>query len=111
MYRHRSIDLGTIAIILIVALAIALIVAAAVMNEKNRISSGEVIDKQVEAGYSDFHASSKAASAHSRDTAYYLLIRGEKDGKTVEYWREVSADEYSRYEIGDWYGNRRDERK
>lgn len=111
MYRHRSIEFGGVAVFLVVVLIFVFVITIAVLNEKNRISSGEVIDKQVEAGYSDFHASSKSASAHSRDTAYYLLIRGEKDGKTVEYWREVSAEEYSRYEIGDWYGNGRDERK
>lgn len=34
---------------------------------------------------------------------YSIEIQGEKNGKLVEYWFEVTATEYEEYTVGDYY--------
>lgn len=98
-----------IAILLLGASMIAFGVYGGIQNEGNRIAAGEVIDKEVEAGYTSYHGDENSGRLYSHPTKYYLKIQGEKNGETVTYWREVTEEEYSRYSVGDWYGSEQKE--
>lgn len=81
-----------IAMIVLTAIVIATITVAlgsAIENEANRIDSGVIVDKHMDAG--------RAYSSYS------FTIRGEKGGEIVEYTFEVTAKEYAAYKIGDQY--------
>lgn len=56
------------------------------INGKNRIKTGIIVNKCHVPGY----------SKNSPDM-YMLAIQGEKRGKTVVYWKTVSKTEYSKY--------------
>ena len=104
----KKIDLEVIGGAFIFAVVFAMIIffaAAGISNARNRISEGVVVDKEVSAGYMNYSADGKRGSMQGRQTAYYLKIEGEKNGKTVAFWREVSESEYEKYNIGDWYGS------
>ena len=60
-----------------------------ISNEMNEISAGIIIDRYVDTGIGA--------------TAYYLIIEGPLNEKTVNYRFEVSEEEYGRYKIGDYY--------
>ena len=96
--------LPTIIIISVVFIILAVSVIAGVNNYRNRISEGWVVDKQMSAGYMYYSAGEKDASMYSRTSTYYLEIEGEKNGKKVSFWKEVSEEEYHEYSVGDWYG-------
>lgn len=40
---------------------------------------------------------------YNRPPQYQFCIEGEKDGKTVRYWFDVTPAEYDKYNIGDTY--------
>lgn len=76
--------------------AIAVCIASVVSNYNNKIDSGIVIDKH----------HTRAARVGRRvyyPESYTLTIKGEKNGKTVEYRLDCSKDEYDSYDIGDKY--------
>lgn len=99
--RPDFISIFTVTILVVAFVLIAYFVAWGLINEsRNRLAEGEVVDKQVYAGYADFNGKHGTAWA----TSYYLQIRGDKNGEIVTYWREVSESEYNRYNVGDWYG-------
>ncbi len=62
-------------------------------NEKNRISSGIVVNKH----------SSDLITRYGMRRVREITIRGTKDGEEVEYTINVGDDEFSKYEIGDPY--------
>lgn len=72
---------------------IAVCIASIVSNEHNKIDSGIVIDK-------DYWSKGGACPS------YALTIKGEKNGKTVEYRFHCSEEEYDSYDIGDKYPNK-----
>ena len=80
-----------LAIIIIAAAVIFVVVGfvAIISNSNCRIAEGIVIDKYIGGRY------------HAK---YFMLLQGEKNGKEVEYWREVTEEEYKKYKIGDYYG-------
>ena len=95
---------------LLVAVAFAVIgfaVAAVITNESNRISEGVVIDKNYSSAYTTYsHIKSGNVLVNVpqfHPERYRIQLEGEKDGETVTYWRSVTEQEYSDYEIGDYY--------
>lgn len=82
-------------------------VAFSVANESNRISEGVAIDKDYRAAHTT-HNYIKSGEAlipvpQNHPETYHIKLQGEKDGEAVAYWREVTAQEYRTYDIGDYY--------
>lgn len=95
-------------IIIVVVVIIAAVVGFGIANERNRISSGVIVDKEYDPGYN--HSSARTDSdgmvhyeRYNRPPQYQFCIEGEKDGKTVRYWFDVTPAEYDKYNIGDTY--------
>lgn len=100
----------TIAVIIFIVVIgfIAAIAGLVIANESNRISSGVIVDKDYDPGYS--YSGAQAASGsmatyrhYSRPAKYQFCIEGEKDGKNVRYWFDVTPEEYNKYTVGDSY--------
>lgn len=88
--------------ILIIAI-IGLIFAGIIANELNEIDSGVIVDKYMDNGGTYYSSSKDGGYLRSSPPSYSFTIRGEKDGKIVEYSFEVSESEYNSYKIGDDY--------
>ena len=84
-----------VVIIVFSIFAIAVCIASVVSNYNNKIDSGIVIDKH--------HTQTKRVGRVYYPESYTLTIKGEKNGKTVEYRFHCSKDEYDSYDIGDKY--------
>ena len=67
------------------------------------IDAGVIVNRYIDSGYS--YASTSKSGGHYANypTEYYFVIEGEKDGVTVRYKFEVTAEEYEKYRIGDYY--------
>ena len=84
-----------------------MVVSSTITNESNRITEGVVIDK----GYSPTYVTYSYIKSvdvlvnipQYHPERYSIRLQGEKNGKTVTYWRSVTAQEYSDYDIGDYY--------
>ena len=81
-----------VVIIIFSIFGITVCTASVVSNEHNKIDSGIVIDKD-----------------RWSKGGYALTIKGEKNGKTVEYRFHCSEDEYDSYDIGDKYPKEEDD--
>ena len=101
---------GVIAAIIIIVVVgiIAAVVGLGIANERNRISSGVIVDKEYHPGYN--HSSARTDSdgkayyeRDNRPPQYLFCIEGEKDGETVRYWFDVTPIEYDKYNVGDTY--------
>lgn len=95
-----------IAMIVLTAIVIATITVAlgsAIENEANRIDSGVIVDKYMDAGRTHYSSEKNGGHLYSYPPSYSFTIRGEKDGEVVEYTFEVSAEEYDTYKIGEVY--------
>lgn len=95
---------------ILIVVAIILVIAGALIgvfkNEANRIAEGVVIDKYFDSGYTSTSSSKDSGiSIYHHPASYNLLIEGRKDGQVVQYWKEVTAEEYAKYNIGDYYGH------
>ncbi len=97
------------AIIFIVALGvIAAIFGLEIANARNRISSGIIVDKEYDPGFSRSSAQMNSEGMgyydrYSRPPQYQFCIEGEKDGEIVRYWFDVTPEEYGKYNVGDPY--------
>lgn len=97
------------AIIFIVVIGfIAAIAGVCIVNEQNRISSGVIVDKDYDPGYSYSGAQASSGSMatyqhYSRQAKYQFCIEGDKNGGTVRYWFDVTPEEYDKYSVGDAY--------
>lgn len=93
--------------LLMLTLALGLLGTAlyfAIDNETNRISEGTIIDKQISEGYtSGSYDKGSGGSYHEYPTEYYFQLEGEKNGETVRYWANVSAEDYNTFRVGDYY--------
>lgn len=103
-------NLGVIIAVIGIAVTLGIIgvfAAATISNEKNWISAGTVIDKDYNSAYTSVYytKSGNTNIPHfiHRNESYKLKIKGEKDGKVVEYWFECTEEEYQNYNIGDYY--------
>ena len=100
-----------IVIVFVVALMIALIgagVYGAIQNEKNAIPAGTIVEKyhRPERIESTTNAKTGHTSITRHPAIYRFQLRGEKDGVMVDYWTDVSEEDYFKYRIGDWYVRR-----
>lgn len=84
-----------VVIIIFSICVIAVCIASVVSNEHNKIDSGIVINKH--------HTQTVRVGRVYYPESYTLTIKGEKNGKTVEYRLDCSKDEYDSYDIGDKY--------
>lgn len=78
-----------------IVIVLVAIIGGALLNEKNKISEGTVVDRIYESGYMTDNG-----YVHSKCK---LTIEGEKNGKTVQYTFEVPESEYAQYQVGDHY--------
>jgi len=103
--ENKGLIINCIAVIIILIVLIAFVYAifSVLANENNKISDGKVIDKSYQSGGTNINSSHDDFSVRSTPPQYYILIEGNKDGKTVEYWCEVTAAEYDSVKIGDWF--------
>ena len=76
------------------------------------IKQGIIVDKQYHPEYTTYtYTTSNIGNStiriptpiHHSET-YNLKIQKEEDGKTKECWIQITEEEYSRYNIGDYYG-------
>ena len=67
----------------------------AITQSRNKINSGVIVDKEYSSGF--YSADYWVPSSHR------LTIRGEKNGKMVEYSFEVDEATYNKYNIGESY--------
>ena len=91
-------DAGDIFLKALMVLLIAVLIiciASWFANGLNEIDSGIVIDKH--------HTRAARVGRVHYAESYELTIKGEKNGKTVEYRFGCSKEEYDSYDIGDKY--------
>ena len=87
-------------ILMVVVIALGILcIASWIINEHNKIDSGIVIDKH----HTRAHTTPTRFGMIRHSESYELTIKGEKNGKTVEYTFDCSEDEYDSYDIGDHY--------
>lgn len=96
-------DIAAIVLTAIVIAVIAVALGGAIENEANRIDSGVIVDKYMDAGRTHYSSDKNGGHLYSYPPSYSFTIRGEKDGEVVEYTFEVAAEEYAAYKIGDQY--------
>ena len=105
---------GIVAVEVIVVIAIIAILAAiiipaivSVLNEQNRITEGIIVDKSytAEKVTTNYRTVGDAQIPYTnREPARYRFkLEGEKDEIMVQYWLEVSENDYNSYHIGDYY--------
>lgn len=86
--------------LLVIVIAIGIfVIASGIINYNNKIDSGIVIDKH----HTKAHTTPTRFGMVRHSESYELTIKGEKNGKTVEYTFKCSEDEYDSYDIGDKY--------
>lgn len=100
---HVLLNAFIILIFLAVIAGIGFAVTYGIRNEGNRITEGTVVDKDFSPGYTYAGSDKTGFYARSIEPSYMLKIHGEKDGETVEYWFECTAEEYASYSIGDYF--------
>ena len=93
--KKKGVTVIEIIVAATIVIVLILIVGGALLNEKNKISEGTVVDRIYEAGYMTDNG--------YRHPKCKLTIEGEKNGKTVQYTFEVPESEYVQYQIGDHY--------
>ena len=99
--RKKDITPTEILTVAIIAAVLGLIFIPTIINHANKINHGEIVSKSYTAAYSTYDGESLDHWYHPQRCE--LTIRGEKNGKTVEYTFCVPEAEYVMYEIGDWY--------
>lgn len=89
--------LALIELIVIIAIVAVLLTIGigAITQSRNKINSGVIIDKEYTSGF--YSTDYWVPPSHS------LTIRGEKNGKIVEYTFEVDEATYGKYNIGESY--------
>lgn len=89
--------LTLIELIVIIAIAATLltILIGAITHGRNKISTGVIIDKEYTSGF--------YSTDYWEPPSHRLTIRGEKNGKIVEYTFEVDEATYNKYNIGQSY--------
>lgn len=93
--KKKGLTVIEIIVAAVIVIILLLILGGALLNEKNKISEGTVVEREYESGY-------------MTDNGYVhpkckLTIEGEKNGKLVQYTFEVPESEYAQYQVGDHY--------
>lgn len=97
--KKKGITVIEIIVVAVIVIVLVAIIGGALLNEKNKISEGTVVDRIYEAGYMTDNG--------YRHPKCKLTIEGEKNGKTVQYTFEVPESEYVMYNVGDHYPKER----
>ena len=95
--------IAMIALTAFVIVMVTAILGGTIENESNRIDSGVIVDKYMDAGGTYYSSDKNGGHMRSYPPSYSFTSRGEKDGEVVEYTFEVSAEEYGAYKIGEVY--------
>lgn len=83
-------------IVIIAIIAVLLTIGiGAITQSRNKINSGVIIDKEYISGF--------YSTDYWVPPSHRLTIRGEKNGKIVEYTFEVDEATYGKYNIGESY--------
>lgn len=90
-----------VVVVLIAVLAVA--VWSGIVNESNEIASGVIVDKWMHEGGTRYSSDKNGGQMYSYPPSYQFTIKGEKNGKSVEYSFSVSESDYNAYKIGDEY--------
>lgn len=94
-------------VFLIVLVLLSVCIVGDVINENNRIDEGIIVNKDMTPKYerNSVYANNGVVNAdfYAHDDVYRFSIEGTKNGKTVTYTFEVTAEEYAQYKIGEWY--------
>ena len=93
--KKKGLTVIEIIIAAVIVIVLVAIIGGALLNEKNKISEGTVVDRIYEAGYMTDNG--------YRHPKCKLTIEGEKNGKLVQYTFEVPESEYVQYQVGDHY--------
>lgn len=102
----RKIDfvgICTLIVIILVTTLLLAIVFVAIANESHKIDDGIIVDKQYDPAYTYFITDRYGVHPRYVAERYTFTITGTKDGETVRYTFEVSAQDYYTYRIGDHY--------
>lgn len=104
---RSKIDFSVCFMFAFVFLLIAIVIIVGLHNERNRINSGIIVDKEYNAPYAHFSWNESDGTfrydQHYRPANCRFCIEGEKDGKLVRYWFDVPEEEYAQYQVGDFY--------
>jgi len=84
---------------------IGMSVYGAIQNEKNAIPAGTIVEKyhQPERIKSTINAKTGHTSVKHHPAIYRFQLRIQKDEAMVDYWTNVSEEDYFKYKVGDWY--------
>ena len=95
--KRKLKGLTLIELIVIIAIAATLltILIGAIAHGRNKISTGVIVDKEYTSGF--------YSTDYWEPPSHRLTIRGEKNGKMVEYSFEVDEATYNKYNIGESY--------
>lgn len=103
----RFVEMFVKAIFALCVLAILCGIGWGIFNESNRITAGVVVDKSYSPAYTTtnrIHSGDRTVAVPEYHAAQYCIkLQGEKDGKTVTYWRNVTESEYHDLDIGEHY--------
>lgn len=98
-----------IVIITIIAILAIIVVGmiSGILNEKNRITEGIIVDKSyiAEKVTTDYRnvGGTLIPFTNIEPAHYNFQLEGEKDEIKVKYWLEASEYDYNAYKIGDYY--------
>jgi len=93
--KKKGLTVIEIIVASVIVIVLLLIIGGALLNEKNKISEGTVVERTYVSGYMTDNG-----YVHSKCK---LTIEGEKNGKIVQYTFEVPESEYAQYQVGDHY--------
>lgn len=87
---------------------IAIVTWTVVANESNKINEGVIVDKYYKSASTQTYyilSPNKTLMPSTRyaPESFHFTIKGKKDGKEVEYTFDVTEEDFSSYEIGDYY--------
>lgn len=108
----RDIDAGTKALaivsevfVVVIVTMMVLAVVCVIQNGKNRIEEGVVLAKSFTPGgtHVQYGAGGEIQGIYSTPDKYAIKLRGEKDGKEVEYWMTCTEEEYESRRVGDYF--------
>lgn len=108
MKLNREENIMRIFMVFIVALMVALIgtnMYRSIQNEKNTTPAGTIVEKyhQLERIKNTINTKTGHTSIKQHPAIYRFQLRIQKDGRMVDYWMDVSEEDYFKYKIGDWY--------
>lgn len=106
--RLSWIELFEIVVGIAAVIFVAIYTVAAIVNACNRITEGKIVDKHYHAAYT---TTTHRTTANGDSVTvpkyvperYIFTIEGEKNGDTVKYTFDVTAEEFHEYSIGDYF--------